>query len=526
MNAPALTLSRHLYAAYPAQAGRAALWSCVGGVAHAGCLAFVAVAVYAVPRGAFEQGNLVWLIVLVPVAFVVKAQAFRACIDLGERAVMETRLALVRRVAAAPPERVRALGLAQLREAVGPDAESIASATWVLAVSVQAIALIVAATGFALVFAFEAAVVVVMLQVVTWYSFVGLAATLRRRRIIALRRDDALSRAGEMMLDGAQTLRLDRRYALSLWRGRFLPAIRRSDDAHALKETDDALEQTAHLVGNASISSAVAFMLPQYASVSGAYFVLTVLFGLNERFSYLVQARPIAQAGDLALDNVSALLSALPSAEPEAQAPGDFTTIQYQTTASADPGNPAIPPLDLTIERGKVHLLTGGTAAARRSILTRVSGFHAPSNWRVLIDGAETPSGALRPLFAAAFVESTQRMVGEGPAESTAAPWLERFGVNAAMPSHSLSTGERKRLALALALAEGRPVLLLEDALAGLDPDFRHRFVHDILPECVGAGLTVFATAHDEDAFPATDTRWRLDDAQGKTAPRTPEGGG
>jgi ABC-type siderophore export system fused ATPase/permease subunit len=92
--------------------------------------------------------------------------------------------------------------------------------------------------------------------------------------------------------------------------------------------------------------------------------------------------------------------------------------------------------------------------------------------------------------------------------------WLERLEltdkvriVDGRFSTLSLSTGQRKRLALFAALAERRPILILDEWAADQDPAFRRHFYVDLLPMIRSEGRTVVAITHDETYFHLADRR-------------------
>ncbi|MDR0827954.1 MAG: ATP-binding cassette domain-containing protein [Desulfovibrio sp.] len=78
--------------------------------------------------------------------------------------------------------------------------------------------------------------------------------------------------------------------------------------------------------------------------------------------------------------------------------------------------------------------------------------------------------------------------------------WLERMGAVdlAAMPFHSLSSGNARRVILARALAGSPPVLLLDEPCSGLDPNGRNHFL-GILPELAVRGVCLIYVSHQND---------------------------
>jgi putative ATP-binding cassette transporter len=69
----------------------------------------------------------------------------------------------------------------------------------------------------------------------------------------------------------------------------------------------------------------------------------------------------------------------------------------------------------------------------------------------------------------------------------------------------SLSTGQRKRLALIVALLEDKDVLVFDEWAADQDPSFRKQFYEVILPKLKASGKTIIAATHDDRYFHVAD---------------------
>jgi putative ATP-binding cassette transporter len=85
-----------------------------------------------------------------------------------------------------------------------------------------------------------------------------------------------------------------------------------------------------------------------------------------------------------------------------------------------------------------------------------------------------------------------------------------------------LSTGQRKRLALIVALVEDRPIYLLDEVGADQDPAFRQRFYREILPGLRQRGKAVIVISHDDRYFDVGDRVLTMRDgrlAQAEAAP-------
>jgi len=74
---------------------------------------------------------------------------------------------------------------------------------------------------------------------------------------------------------------------------------------------------------------------------------------------------------------------------------------------------------------------------------------------------------------------------------------LERIGVPKKLPSHRLSKGQRRQLALAAVLAAEPEVLILDDPTLGLDAVVRRTLLEELVGELADRGTTVLVTTHD-----------------------------
>ena len=69
----------------------------------------------------------------------------------------------------------------------------------------------------------------------------------------------------------------------------------------------------------------------------------------------------------------------------------------------------------------------------------------------------------------------------------------------------NLSQGQRKRLAMLLAVAEQRDLLLLDEWAADQDPQFRRVFYRELLPQLRALGKTLVVISHDDHYFDQAD---------------------
>ena len=68
-----------------------------------------------------------------------------------------------------------------------------------------------------------------------------------------------------------------------------------------------------------------------------------------------------------------------------------------------------------------------------------------------------------------------------------------------------LSTGQKKRLAMILAMLDNRPVYIFDEWAADQDPNFRRFFYTELLPEMKAAGHAIVAVTHDDSYFEYAD---------------------
>jgi putative ATP-binding cassette transporter len=90
--------------------------------------------------------------------------------------------------------------------------------------------------------------------------------------------------------------------------------------------------------------------------------------------------------------------------------------------------------------------------------------------------------------------------------------WLHKLNLQnkVSVTDHRLSTdklsqGQRKRLAMLIAVAEHKDILLLDEWAADQDPAFRRVFYQTLIPELKALGKTLFIISHDDSYFEHAD---------------------
>jgi putative ATP-binding cassette transporter len=77
--------------------------------------------------------------------------------------------------------------------------------------------------------------------------------------------------------------------------------------------------------------------------------------------------------------------------------------------------------------------------------------------------------------------------------------------VDGRFTSLNLSTGQRKRMGLLIALLEDKPICVFDEWAAEQDPEFRSYFYEELLHQLKEEGKTIIAVSHDDRYFHHAD---------------------
>jgi len=272
--------------------------------------------------------------------------------------------------------------------------------------------------------------------------------------------------------------------------------------------------------------AAVIFLLPRMVALGQEDMVqvmMTVLFIIGP-LGVIISGLQALSKSNVAVQNMARLEEQLdrftrssPAGGPVAVAvPRDFGEIRMRALSFhyVDPeGNEAfrVGPLDLALRRREILFVMGGNGSGKTTFLKLLTGLYPPDAGRLLVDDTEIGEAALRSyrsFFAAIFSdfylfrklyglsnvqpERVQTLLRQFHLDHKTAFAGDRF------TNIELSTGQRNRLPMIVALLEDRPIYVFDEWAADQDPEFRRYFYEELLPDLAARGKTIVAVTHDE----------------------------
>ncbi len=208
--------------------------------------------------------------------------------------------------------------------------------------------------------------------------------------------------------------------------------------------------------------------------------------------------------------------SALPQAGEPAAARD--AAIEVRDLAVSYGSTPVLAGLDLTVPAGAGVCITGENGIGKSTLLRCIAGLQRPDAgeievfggppgstpefWRAVATTVEPPTW-YPGLTVREHAELVCRAHGQDAAEAGVDEALERFGITAqadAAPA-SMSSGQKQRLTLALALLRPSRLLILDEPEQRLDADGR-KLVAAMLTEYLDGSGSLLMASHD-DAFVA-----------------------
>jgi len=175
-------------------------------------------------------------------------------------------------------------------------------------------------------------------------------------------------------------------------------------------------------------------------------------------------------------------------------------------------------PISYEFKAGNLYFIKGTNGSGKTTFMRILTGLYKPSGGYISVNDIkiEQPaSSSYRDLFTVVFSDFYlfTKLYGlfDVPDEEILSlqKLLEiekKFSINDGKFSHiQLSTGQRKRIALLVAMLENRDIIVLDEWAADQDPQFRRQFYQHILPKLKAMGKTIIAITHDDYYFKTAD---------------------
>ncbi|MEU3687870.1 ABC transporter ATP-binding protein [Streptomyces narbonensis] len=151
---------------------------------------------------------------------------------------------------------------------------------------------------------------------------------------------------------------------------------------------------------------------------------------------------------------------------------------------------------------GRVVAVAGHNGAGKSTLLALAAGLLRPTEGRIEAPARDRLSYVAqdKPLYGQLTVAETLRLGRELNPDRWDPAVADRVVEAGPLPGnarvHSLSGGQRTRLALALALGKRPEVLLLDEPMADLDPLARHELMGALMADAAENGTTVVMSSH------------------------------
>ena len=170
----------------------------------------------------------------------------------------------------------------------------------------------------------------------------------------------------------------------------------------------------------------------------------------------------------------------------------------------------AVDRISLGVEKGEIFGLLGPNGAGKTTTLECLEGLRLPDSGelRILDVDPQREPGKLRNIIGVQLqtsglpdnmtVDESFKIFSAYHGVSPRFDVLTRIGLEEKRDSqyHQLSTGQKRRLALALAIAHDPPVIILDEPTAGLDVASRTE-LHSMMQELKAGGTTIILATHD-----------------------------
>ncbi|WNG47510.1 cyclic peptide export ABC transporter [Archangium minus] len=449
---------------------------------------------------------------------------------LSRAITSDLRLKLGRRILAAPFRRLEMIGKGPVLAALAQDVQSIVNTASRLPSLVVSLTIVLGCLGYMVWLSPRGMLLVLpaMALLVLFYVFAA-------RRLVPLWRQerdtqDELHREQQQVLDGIKELKLHGPRRHEFMERDFAPAVEHVRHASLRAAISGALlSNFVHFFTWLVLGVMLfgVFTLTTHDSEATRGYVLSLMYMWGP-FRGLIEDIGRWPQVSIALDKLAQLEVSLSEPVPDEAAdtlavalpPGgrhevllEGVTYAFGDTDAAHSFH--VGPIDLALRPGELVFVVGGNGSGKTTLAKLLTGLYTPKSGRLMWNGVPVTNQnreAYRNTFSAIFTDFHlfENLRGVDPTllEGGAREYLRLFELDTKLQvvegrfsTTSLSTGQRKRLAMIVALLEDRPFYLFDEWAADQDPEFREVFYRKILPELAARGKGVIVITHDDRYF-------------------------
>ncbi len=289
------------------------------------------------------------------------------------------------------------------------------------------------------------------------------------------------------------------------------------------------------------LMASVVFILPQLSTLTADKImsITTIIFFIMGPIVVIIDMVPSIARANVAIDYLQQLESQLQSAQEDVfsrqetfVAPHYFDRILisqlYFSYPVEDQGRQfSVGPFDLSLARGDLIFIRGGNGSGKSTFLKLLTGLYESDSGAIVVDNKTINNELLsnyRNLFSIIFTDFHlfDRFYGQQDVNvEMVNEYLSLMGLekktgfkNGRFTHTNLSTGQKKRLALIIALLEDKAIYVFDEVAADQDPEFRQFFYDVILQKLKQKQKTVIVVTHDEKYFSHCDRLLVMDMGQ------------
>ncbi|PLZ88902.1 ABC transporter ATP-binding protein [Fischerella muscicola CCMEE 5323] len=459
-------------------------------------------------------------------------------IHLSEKAILDLRMLLSRRILASPLRQLEQIGAYRLLAVLTEDIRTISSTVLIIPFFCINIAIVIACLiylGWLSTTVFVIGVCFLFLGIFSYLIPMMKAMSLLE---LAREQEDRLFNHFCAITQGTKELKLHRQRRQSF-----------------LKEDlcTTALSYRRHNVVGMSVFAAAAswgqilffiviglllFTLPSltkiHFTIISAY-ALTIIYMMSP-LEHIMSMLPTVTRALVALKKAESLGLSLPTSSNETYSEkvlslGQFwqylelVNVTHTYYQEREETNFILGPINLKFHPGELIFIVGGNGSGKSTLAKLISGLYIPETGEIYLDGKLIDNHNrewYRQQFSVVFSDFYlfERLLGldNSNLDAQTQNYLVQLQLDhkvkvkdGVLSTTNLSQGQRKRLALLTTYLEDRPIYMFDEWASDQDPVFKEIFYTQLLPELKSRGKSVLVITHDDRYFYIADRIVKLE---------------